>query len=146
MVIQRSWGSSKPGELQAQRDPLMRPRSANSIRTSDHDLGRTQGRIHERTRLMTKICRKPLAPAGAVYRQTGCPKEGITEGDRNGRIVATQGGLPPGRLTRLPSGPYPKGCLRPVGDLRDNVRDHHVYHDGNHKGFKVVEIQRSGQL
>lgn len=30
----------------------------------------SKGRIHERTRMMTRICRKPLAPAGPSIHET----------------------------------------------------------------------------
>jgi hypothetical protein len=46
------------------RDPLMRPRSANTIRPAAMASVALKGRIHERTRPISKMLSKSLAPAG----------------------------------------------------------------------------------
>ena len=47
---------------------------------------------------------------------------------------------------RLRSGPYPQRLLQPVGNLGDDIGNHHVDHDGDHEGFEVIVVQRGSQL
>lgn len=42
------------------------------------------------------------------------------------------------------SRPHPKRPFQPVGNLGDDIGNHHVDHDGNHERFEVIVIQRRG--